>query len=110
LWFAALSGTGLVIVLIPDTDVRVFSLSEGHGPSLLDGVGVLLLIAGWVVLDLATWRRRREVSYRRGVVVMVTLAAIAASAVVLWSVLGDHGAWWVLGAAVLAAIQLCAAA
>ena len=74
------------------------------------GVGVLLLIAGWVVLDIATWRRRYEVSYPRGTVILAMIAGIASSAVLLWSVVGDHGAWWVLGAAVLAAIQLSAAA
>jgi hypothetical protein len=33
-----------------------------------------------------------------------------AAGLVLWSVLGDHGLWWIVGAGVLAALQLIAAA
>ena len=51
-WWAILSALGLVTILMPDTGSRLFSLSEGHGPSLIDGMGVLLLLAGW-----AAWHR-----------------------------------------------------
>jgi hypothetical protein len=104
-----LSASGLVAILLPDTDRRLFSLSEGHGPSLIDGIGVLLLVAGWVVLDIATWRRRHRLSLRREILVLLAAAGIAGSALVLWSVLGDHGAWWIVGAVLLAVIQLTVA-
>jgi hypothetical protein len=109
LWWGILSALGLVTILMPDTGSRLFSLSEGHGPSLIDGMGVLFLLAGWAVLDIATWRRRRGLSPRRDVLMLIAAAGIAAVALVLWSVLGDHGAWWIVGAVVLAAIQLTAA-
>lgn len=105
-----MSAIGLSIILVPDRRPRLFSLSEGHGPSLVDGIGVLLLVAGWTVLDVATWRRRRMLSLRREALGMVAVAGIAAVGLVLWSVLGDHGAWWIAGGFVLAAIQLTAAA
>jgi hypothetical protein len=38
------------------------------------------------------------------------IAALGAAGLIAWSVLGDHGAWWIVGAGVLAAIQLAAAA
>jgi hypothetical protein len=95
--------------LLPDTGPRLFSLSEAHGPSLIDSVGVLLLLAGWAVLDIAAWRRRRGLSLRREVLLLMATAGIAAVALVLWSVLGDRGAWWIVGAVLLAAIQLTAA-
>jgi hypothetical protein len=104
-----LSALGLVAILLPDTDRRLFSLSEGHGPSLIDGLGVLLLVAGWAALDIGTWRRRRGLSLRRDVLVLISTAGIAAIALVIWSVLGDHGSWWIVGAVVLAAIQLAVA-
>jgi hypothetical protein len=100
---------GLVTILLPDTGSRLLSLSEAHGPSLVDSMGVLLLLAGWAVLDIATWRRRRDLSLRRKVLLPIATAGAAAVALVLWSVLGDHGAWWIVGAALLAAIQLTAA-
>jgi hypothetical protein len=104
-----LSALGLVAILLPDTDRRLFSLSEGHGPSLIDGIGVLLLVAGWVVLDIATWRRLHRRSLRREILVLLAGAGIAGAGLVLWSVLGDHGAWWIVGAVLLAVIQLSVA-
>lgn len=109
-WWAILSALGLVTILLPDSGRRLVSLSEAHGPSPIDGMGVLVLLAGWAVLDTATWRRRRHLSLRREALVLVATAGIAAVALVPWSVLGDHGAWWVAGAVLLAAIQLAAAA
>jgi hypothetical protein len=109
LWWGILSALGLLTILLPDSGRRLFSLSEAHGPSLSDGMGVLLLLAGWAVLDIATWRRRRGLSPRREVLLLVASTGIAAVALVLWSVLGDHGAWWIAGAVILAAIQLTAA-
>jgi hypothetical protein len=32
----------------------LFSQSPGHGPSLLDLIGIVVLVAGWAVLDVAT--------------------------------------------------------
>jgi hypothetical protein len=108
-WWAILSALGLVTILLPDTGRRLVSLSEAHGPSLVDSVGALALLAGWTVLDVATWRRRRSLLLRREVLMVMAAAGIAAVALVLWSVLGDHGAWWIVGAVVLAAIQMTAA-
>jgi hypothetical protein len=104
-----LSALGLVTILLPDTGRRLVSLSEAHGPSLIDSVGALALLAGWTVLDVATWRRRRSLLLRREVLMVMAAPGIAAVALVLWSVLGDHGAWWIVGAVALAAIQLTAA-
>jgi hypothetical protein len=100
---------GLVVILLPDADRRLFSLSEGHGPSLIDGVGVMFLVAGWAALDIGTWRRRHGLSLRRDVLVVMSIAGIVAIALVIWSVLGDHGSWWIVGSVVLSAIQLRAA-
>lgn len=109
LW-ATLSVAGLSIILIPDTGPRLFSLSEEHGPSLTDGIGVLLLVIGWATLDMATWRRRRRLAPKRGVLAFAAIAAFGAAGLIVWSVLGDHGAWWIAGACVLASIQLISAA
>jgi hypothetical protein len=78
------------------------------GPRI-DGVGVLLLMAAWAALDIGTWRRRRGLSLRRDLSVLTSTAGIAAISVVIWSVLGDRGSWWIVGAVVLSAIQLTAA-
>jgi hypothetical protein len=105
-----LSAAGLGLIVLPDSGPRLFSLSEGHGPSLIDGVGVLLLLAGWATLDIATFRRRGQLVSRPSVLTFTAIAALGAAGVIAWSVLGDHGAWWIVGAGVLVAIQLTAAA
>ena len=108
-WWIALSIGGLVTILLPDTGPRLFSLSEDHGPSLIDLVGIVLLVAGWVVLDLATWRRRSNLAMPRAIVVTYALVGSGSVALVASSVLGDQGSWWVVGAALLATIQIAAA-
>jgi hypothetical protein len=108
--WGVLSTLGLVTILIPDTGRRLFSLSREHGPSVVDSIGVLLLVAGWAALDIATWRRRRALSLRRTAIIVTATAGVIAVGLVLWSVLGDYGVWWIVGAMVLAAIQVTAAA
>lgn len=44
------SVVGLVILVIPDTGPRLFSISREHGPSTLDLVGIAILIGGWLIL------------------------------------------------------------
>jgi hypothetical protein len=92
-----------------DTD-QVVSVVESCDHRIVGRVGVLLLLAGWATLDAATWRRRSALAVPRSVLVLTILAGIGAAAVVVWSVGGDHGVWWIAGATVLAAIQLVAAA
>jgi hypothetical protein len=109
LWWGAFSSLGVLIILLPDTGRRLFSLSEEHGPSLADGLGILLLVAGWVVLDIATWRRRRVLAIPRGVLAPMAIVTIVSGALVVWSVAGDHASWWIVGAVLLATVQVAAA-
>ncbi len=102
---------GTVLIALPDPDRRLFSISENHGPGVVDLVGALVLAAGWVVLDVQIWRRRRRIlTMGRGRLLMLGLAALGGAAVLGWSVERDAGAWWLLGVAVLAGVQLVVAA
>jgi hypothetical protein len=104
-----LTATGLVVLVIPDSGPRLISLSDLHGPSLVDTLGIVALVAGWIVLDLATWRRRRLIRLRTAGLAFVAGGVVAAGGLVVWSVLGDQGSWWIVGAVVLSVIQLAAA-
>lgn len=110
LWWGTLSAVGLGIIALPDLGPRLFSLSPGHGPSLLDLIGIVALVAGWAVLDVATWQRRRRLPLTLGTWAVIAVVGAVAAGIVLWSVLGDRGNWWVVGAIVLAALQLAMAA
>jgi hypothetical protein len=94
-----LIASGAIIVALPDTGRRLFSLSGRHGPSLVDAIGIAVLLAGWLVIAAAVLGRRERVARRAGVWglgVGVVLAAVGLT-VIVWSVAGDHGAWWALG-------------
>ena len=110
MFWTTLSVLGMTIIVLPDAGARVFSLSARHGPSTTDAIGVLLLVAGWAQLDIAAFRRRPAHSLPRGALVAAIVVGALALALIAWSVLGDHGAWWIIGALLLAAIQLVAAA
>jgi len=103
----ALLVVGGFVIALPDSDERLFSLSRTHGPSLLDGVGIAIVGAGWALLLLVIWRRRSLVRQSRafplGVLVFVAGAAVLAVTVSL-----DLGWWWLSGAALMAAPQAAA--
>ena len=103
---------GAIIVALPDTDRRLFSLSEQHGPSPLDAGGIALLVAGSLVFVVVVVRRRMRVLRHAGVAGFAVGASLLAVGLGLvgWSVAGDHGAWWILGAALAALPQIGALA
>lgn len=109
-WLAC-SLAGVVLIALPDSDRRVFSISEAHGAALTDLVGAVVLVAGWAILDVQVWRGRRRLgAVGRSGLVLLSGAVLAGGVLVGWSVAGDAGWWWLAGAAVLAAVQLVAAA
>lgn len=111
-WIAwsALVVTGLVIIALPDDDARLFSISQLHGPSAVDTVGIIFVLAAWLVLPAVIWRGRARLP--RGPVwrTLAWSSFVVGLAITVWSVLGDHGSWWILGAALLATLQVTAAA
>lgn len=101
-WFS-LSALGVAVISLPDRGGRLFSVSDAHGPSAVDMFGIALLLLGWSVFLAALWRARRAVAVAR----LPVLAVVVPSAVLLgWSVLTDTGAWWVVGALGLVAVQV----
>ena len=98
------------MVALPDSGDRLVSLSDAHGPSALDAVGIVLLLAGWVAAVREVWRRREKVleSTAAGVVRLGLVALGFGAGLVVASAFADFGAWWAVGAAVLALVQLAA--
>ena len=105
-----LSMAGTVLIALPDSDRRLFSISESHGPGLADLVGALLLITGWAVLDVHIWHgRHRLLASRRPRPTLLVVASLGGGVLIAWSVGRDAGMWWLLGVALLAGAQLAAA-
>ena len=104
IWFL-LSLLGIGIVALPDDDARIISFSTGHGPSVVDSAGIVVLLAGWLVFVSTLWRARSGIARPH---VLGGLALLGAG-VVAWSVATDSGSWWIVGAAVLVIAQVVAA-
>lgn len=103
--WAVLSAAGVAVIAAPDTGRPVLTISDGHGPSAWDLTGVLILLGGWAWFLSALWDSRRAIPHP----VVLGVAALAGVLLVAWSVLGDHGSWWVLGAVVATLAQVLAA-
>lgn len=69
------------------------------------GVDIAILLAGYAVFVVALWKARVAVRFRS----LVGIVALIGATELVWSILGDVGAWWVLGVVLLAAAQLLAA-
>src|SRR5262245_61896991 len=55
--WAAANVVGIALVVLADGDERLVSLGEHHGPSAGEALGALLVVAGWLTLDVVTLRR-----------------------------------------------------
>lgn len=100
-----LTVVGTLIVLIPDEGPRLFSLSEGHGPSAQDSVGIVVILIGWLGFLVPLIRSRGQIDHQW----RLGAAALAGGALLVWSTLTDAGIWWIGGALVLVAVQVVAA-
>ena len=104
LWLGAV-GVGGVLVALPDSGARVLSLSGTHGPGLVDLVGAALATVGWLYFVVRLWVVRAQVPRRAPLLALAAAGATLAA----WSILGDHGWWWVAGVLVVVGAQVVAA-
>ena len=99
---------GVVINGLPDRGDSLVSLGSEHGLSGKDLVGVVVLLAGWLLVAREVWMRRARV-----------LAAVAAPERIAAAFVGGLGLgllfaslfnewtwWWIVAVALLVAVQL----
>lgn len=103
-----LSIAGVVTIALPDFGPRLFSFSSAHGPSLVDGIGIALLLIGWMFFIAPIWKRRKTLRLISGTTVMnIGLFAGGMSAgLIVASVMSDIDYWWVIGTLSLTCLQL----
>jgi len=58
---------GIVLIALPDTDQRLFSLNSHHGPSLPDAIGVVLVFITWGFMLWNVFAQRQQVYLNVGV-------------------------------------------
>ena len=98
---------GIVIVALPDSGERLFSISSDHGPSMQDAIGLILVFIGYAWFLVQTWRRREKLfQYKNRLSFRLILPMIVvAIVVVVVSIINDYGYWWICGAVILAILQ-----
>lgn len=67
---------GIIIVLLPDADKRIFSFNKEHGPSLQDTIGLFLIMIGWIWIVLRIISNRNQLVIRLGIVKLRLMAIL----------------------------------
>lgn len=99
---------GLIIIILPDSDVRLFSISKDHGPSLQDAIGILLIVLPYLMLVKEAWSKREKIlNYRHSKIFYGTLFLLGLGyGLIIASVANDYRFWWVYGIALLILINI----
>ncbi len=99
---------GFVIVALPDSDVRLFSISKEHGPSLQDAIGLVLILSSYTWLLIETWKKRQKVlKYQNSRFFKMGLFLLGLGyGLVIASVSNDYKYWWVYGVILLVVLQI----
>ncbi len=108
--WAVLSVLGALVVSLPDTGPRLFSLSPAHGPSAVDALGIVLALAGWATFLAAAWHSRDRVRARvatPGFAVCAFTLGLGLGLVVASVSVYAH--WWAVGVVLLGAAHLLVA-
>ena len=84
--------TGLLILLLPDKTAPVFHFNKAHGPSLLDLIGLILILIAWwstTITIVMRWRKVEKQVGPRGtylllILYVVFLGLIALALIASW--------------------------
>jgi uncharacterized membrane protein YidH (DUF202 family) len=101
---------GIVIVALPDSNVRLFSISKEHGPSLQDAIGLVLVLIPYAILVTQAWRQREKVlKYKNSKWFKTSLFLFGlGTGLLIASVLSDYNYWWICGIILLVGVQTIA--
>jgi hypothetical protein len=106
-WWLGLTVIGVVIVALPDSDDPVFTLSDSHGPGVVDLVGIAVVLVGTAVLyrHLLLTRETIVAQMGRSLAIVLAVSWVVAFAALVAAVLLDRGLWWLVGAVDATAAQ-----
>jgi peptidoglycan/LPS O-acetylase OafA/YrhL len=107
IWLAG-SAIGAVIVGLPDSDDRVFSFTDTHGPALVDLLGVVIVVLAWLPVAALLWSHRGRL--RGGAARLVALLVLVGAVLLVAAIGSDMGSVWLVPAALLVVAQVLAVA
>ena len=98
---------GIVIVALPDSGRRIFSISRDHGPSLKDAMGLVLVFIGYTWFLIQAWKQRGKILQYKNRLSFKLIAPlmIVGITLIIVSVINDYGYWWLCGAVILIVLQ-----
>lgn len=96
---------GIVLLLLPESGKRIFTVNDYHGPSAADAAGLLCIIASWASMLLTTIMQYRII---RSVISMPLRAAsiltiIAGTLWIIAMLANNSDSGWIPGAIAAAA-------
>jgi uncharacterized membrane protein YidH (DUF202 family) len=99
---------GFIIVALPDSDIRLFSISKEHGPSLQDVIGLILIIFSYILLVIEAWKQKEKVlKYQDSTVFKTGLFLFGVGqGLIIASVINDYKYWWIYGIILLIVLQI----
>lgn len=100
------SAVGVVVVALPDDDTRILAFSDAHGPSVVDGLGVVVLVAAWAPMAALLWSSRSALRGAPGV--GAAMLAFAGTVLLVVTIRRDTSAEWLVAVGLLVAAQLLA--
>lgn len=105
--WASCTVLGGLLLALPDRGPRLFSLSDAHGPGVVDTVGALLAAAGSALAWWWIWRdRRRLAAAPLWWQLCAPIAGGLGLGLVVASVFGDFPLWWAVGAVLVTLVQV----
>ena len=99
---------GFIIVALPDSNIRLFSISKEHGPSLQDAIGIAFILLPYSFMLKSLWKERRKVlKYQQFRIFNVGVFLYGlGTGLIIASVANDYRYWWVYGVALLILVQI----
>ena len=102
------SAAGAAVIALPDSDDRVVSISQTHGPSLVDLIGMIIVLVAWLPVVALLWSHR---ALLRGRAARLAAWLVVVGTVLLVITIGyDLGPIWLLPVVLLVVAQLLAVA
>jgi hypothetical protein len=101
---------GAIIISLPDNDQRLFSISHEHGPSLIDFIGILIILLGYFLIIIRIWRHKKNLRkyFETKVFRILLFISGLGTGLLIASVAGDFKQWWIIGCSILILIQILA--
>ncbi|TJY40847.1 hypothetical protein E5161_17060 [Cohnella pontilimi] len=101
---------GAIIISCPDNNQRLFSISHEHGPSLLDFIGILILLFGYFFIIIRIWKYQKNLRkyFETKIFRILLFMSGLGTGLLIASVAGDFKQWWIIGCSILTLIQILA--